>query len=284
MRTLRTAILAIIAVAAAAVLAPQPVAEAGSQDDDRMTMRCKLVGHSTIRGKAVYKMRIKSNGAVRDRLTVKISRAKPLRSYGVWVNGVRVGSIMTNAAGKGRLKLKNDAAPDLGRMAHIRVSSKVSGVLMDQDFGPVQRYRVKAKLRGDGNNGLSGNARYRERFKNGSLRRDFSVELEDGPANTTYEVRVNNKVVAMITTNAAGFADLNLRTPQHINSHDDNSSDDHSSDDNSSDDDDSSDDSSSSDSSSSDDEDVQAIPGTFRAILPGDRITVGPIDGKFKID
>lgn len=96
-----------------------------------------------------------------------------------------------------------------GEVAGVaRVSTPSQQVAAQGDF------RLRARLNGSGL--ASGKADYRERERNGQTRVRMSVEIEDAPANTTYDVAHNGVVFAEITTNEFGFADLNLRGSGNI--------------------------------------------------------------------
>jgi hypothetical protein len=74
------------------------------------------------------------------------------------------------------------------------------------------------RLRGDliDNTPADGKAEYRQDPKAAGLDRRFKVEIEDAPANTSYQVRVNGQLVATITTNGSGFVEFQYRTAQFI--------------------------------------------------------------------
>ncbi len=73
-------------------------------------------------------------------------------------------------------------------------------------------------MRGDliDNTPADGSAEYREIPHASGLERRFKVEIEDAPANASYQVRVNGQLVATISTNGAGFVEFQYRTAQFI--------------------------------------------------------------------
>ena len=78
--------------------------------------------------------------------------------------------------------------------------------------------RFKARLFGGP---FSGKSVYRERDRDQGVERRFKVEVEDGPAFATYDVRVNGALVGTVTTNTWGYGELKYRTAAFIDGDDD---------------------------------------------------------------
>jgi len=97
-------------------------------------------------------------------------------------------------------------------VAAVPSTGTVSAVTTDEDSSLVSRAseRLRADLVGSGR--ASGSADYREIERDGRLVRRFSVEVEDAAPNRTLEILVSGVTIGTVTTNAAGFADFNIRS------------------------------------------------------------------------
>ena len=133
----------------------------------------------------------RSNGrSNRVRLTVNVKQALPFTTFEVRYRDRSdlVGVITTNAAGRGRLRLNGSDVPPMRRGQVISVGP-MKGVFVSRLKKMNRRaqiYRVEADLDDGANNGADGEVRYRERFTNRRLRRDFYAEIDDADPNTTY--------------------------------------------------------------------------------------------------
>lgn len=104
-------------------------------------------------------------------------------------------------------------------------------------------YRVRARM--SGTTLMSGQAKYRERIKHGSVEQRFSVQVEDGTPGETVTVTLNGMTLGMIVLDPLGRGELQFRT------------------------------------NVDDPGDGNPIPSGFPTVEVGDTISVGDISGSF---
>ncbi len=113
--------------------------------------------------------------------------------------------------------------------------------------GYADQVRVEARME-LGNDQAQAKARYRDRFRNGLLEQRFDVEAEDFKPGAELVVSVNGTTVGSIFVNDLGVAEMQLRTAEFID----------------------------------DPGDGTPIAPDFPRLMPGDTVSVGPLDGVFK--
>lgn len=104
-------------------------------------------------------------------------------------------------------------------------------------------FRVRARM--SGATLMSGQAKYRERTKNGQVEQRFSVQVEDGTPGAMLTVTLNDLTIGTIVLNNLGMGELQFRTTVD------------------------------------DPDDGSPIPSGFPTVQVGDTISVGDISGSF---
>ncbi len=170
-----------------------------------------LHGSPITTGKARYQEKL-INGRRDQRLKVNVAHAMPLQALQVRVNGHPVGVAVANIAGNARLNLRTGGIgsadpipagfPTL-RDGDVVTVGSLSGVCFDDSSNG--RYELEGKVE---IGSAEYKAEYKERQQGDTLRRGFEVEIEGGPANTSFEIVVNGAVVATISTNSLGNAQV----------------------------------------------------------------------------
>ena len=173
----------------------------------------RLFGSPQMKGHAKYDERTK-NGTIDQRFNVHISRALPLQSLEVTVNGQPVGMVVTNFAGNGKLHLRTggkgsadpipDGFPSLGTGDIISVGP-LTGVCFTR--GDDAKFKVKGEVVVDG---AEYEASYQERMHHGVLVRKFEAEIEGGEISQDVPVFINEVFFGTITTDANGNGKLKL--------------------------------------------------------------------------
>ncbi len=113
--------------------------------------------------------------------------------------------------------------------------------------GNPDQVRVEARME-LGNDQAQAKARYRDRFRDGLLEQRFDVEAEDFKPGAELVVSVNGTTVGSIFVNDLGVAEMQLRTAEFIDEPGDGT----------------------------------PIAPDFPRLMPGDTVSVGPLDGVFK--
>jgi hypothetical protein len=200
----------------------------------------RLFGSPSMKGHATYDERSK-NGTTDQRFNVHISRALPLQTLEVSVNGQIVGTLVTNFAGNGKLHLRTggkgsadpipDGFPSLATGDIISVGP-LTGVCFSK--GKNATFRVKGEVIVDG---AEYEASYQERMHHGVLERKFEAEIEGGEISQDVPVFINDVFFGTVSTDASGNGKLKL--------------------------------------SSRADGDAQLMPDDFPSLQPGDVVRVG---------
>lgn len=113
--------------------------------------------------------------------------------------------------------------------------------------GNPTQVRVEARME-LGPDQAQAKARYRDRFRNGLLEQRFDVEAEDFEPGAELVVIVNGATVGTIFANDLGVAEMQLRTAEFID----------------------------------DPGDGTPIDPDFPRLMPGDTVSVGPLEGVFE--
>ncbi|MHC5003711.1 MAG: hypothetical protein ACYTJ0_11360, partial [Planctomycetota bacterium] len=222
-----------------------------------------LFGSAVVQARAVYRERERSEGLDR-RFKARVEDAQPGTSFEVYAGDYFVGTMTANALGRATLKLRSpqflddpsDGLPMPEDFPFLQTADTVaigelSGVLFDQDVadsGDTQRYRLRGNL--DGPTAMDGKVRYLERLRNGRLLRRFKVEVEDGTPGNLLDVLVNGTLVGVIEIDDMDEGRLELRSPEFID----------------------------------DPGDGLPMPDDFPSLLPGDVVTVGPLQTVLALD
>lgn len=213
-----------------AILAMPSMASAA----DRYRVNGRLFGPTALKGQARYEEQPK-NGSLQRRFKVEVERGAPGAIHQIFVNGDNVGSVLVGPLGIGKFELRTPQhidSPDdgepmpndfpvlgTGDFVEVGPLSGTMFITVSTGSNPPPPVLQDIRLRGDfdGSDATSGKVEYRERFKNSrGLERRFKVEIEDAPANTDFQVRVNGQLVATVTTNGAGFVEFQYRTAAFI--------------------------------------------------------------------
>lgn len=115
--------------------------------------------------------------------------------------------------------------------------------------GAPDQIRVEARME-LGNDQAQAKARYRDRFRNGLLEQRFDVQAEDFKPGAELVVSVNGTTVGSVFINDLGVGEMQLRTAEFID----------------------------------DPGDGTPIGSEFPRLMPGDTVSVGPLDGIFEAD
>jgi hypothetical protein len=184
----------------------------------------KLHGYSGMKAKVDFESKSK-NGKAYKRMVVKASNGLPLHSYGVYVNGKKVGQFTANMAGKGKLDLRagykksGDSKKMPKWMNKLKKGDVVTvgsccGVVFDCGQNGTQKYKVAGDASGD--LGEQVNVSYCEKFSGTELDRRFIVEVSNAPVDVSYDVFVNGNFVGTIVADETGAGKLELRTAAFI--------------------------------------------------------------------
>jgi hypothetical protein len=148
------------------------------------------------------------NGTLNQKLQVQVKHALPFQVLQVAVDGNIVGSIQTNAAGRGKLKLKTPkhVIPQIGSGTVITIGA-YSGTF----FTKADKYGVHGHLALDGTT-ISGLVKYHQKPRKGQLDRRFFVNLEGATAGETFDVYIGDVLIGTVTADDLGEGSLKLRT------------------------------------------------------------------------
>lgn len=220
-------------------------------------MRADLFGPEAADGKVVYRERPR-NGDLERRFFAKVEDAVPGTDFAVWIGDYFVGTMTANDLGVARIALRTpqhiDSPGDGDPMpadfptpisSDFTVVGGQSGFFYsrdDDDHDSAQRVRLRGDLAGP--TSMDGQVRWLERFKRGRLLRRFKVSVEDGDLGAEYAIRLNGDVVAFMTITDEDETEFELRTPEFID----------------------------------DPGDGEPMPDDFPSLLPGDVVTVGPLE------
>ncbi len=173
----------------------------------------RLFGSPFMKGHAKYQERAK-NGKTDQRFNVNISRALPLQTLEVSVNGQPVGTVVTNFAGNGKLHLRTggkgsadplpDGFPSLGTGDIVSVGP-LTGICFSK--GDKSEFQVEGEVNVDG---AEYEASYRERMHHGALERKFEAEIEGGEVSQDVPVFINDVFFGTVSTDADGNGQLEL--------------------------------------------------------------------------
>lgn len=209
--------------------------------------KARFFGPSAMKGWAQYEEKHK-NGQLTQRLRVKINHAAPHQTLAVYVNGDVVGTLKTNSGGSGKLDLRSDrhhhSLPD--GFASLDTGDCVSlgsecGVFFDPGNHHTQDFSVQGE---DLTNGVQTQVSYSEQYDDGSLERQFQVEIDGATPGDSLDVTVNGEVVGTIVVDSQGQGQLELRSAPFINGDDEQ-------------------------------QNVQPMPDTFPSLMAGDTVGVG---------
>lgn len=174
-------------------------------------------------------------GKVCKKLMITLDHAKPNRTYSVFVNDEKVGTISTNEKGKGKLDLRNasfmtdgcqrmrNGFPMLHKGDSISVGP-LTGVFVDEDDddgsgsggtggdtgGGALGYPFHGDLIGFGS--TYGSVTYNETMDNGVLNRSFEITYADAIPMHLLFVAINGDVWVNLMTDANGQAHLLMQT------------------------------------------------------------------------
>jgi hypothetical protein len=203
----------------------------------------RLFGSPFMKGHAKYQERSK-NGKTDQRFNVHISRALPLQTLEVSVNGQPVGTVVTNFAGNGKLHLRTggkgsadplpDGFPSLGTGDIVSVGP-LTGICFGK--GDDAEFEVKGEV---DVNGAEYEASYRERIHHGALERTFEAEIEVGEISQDVPVFINDVFFGTVSTDVNGNGELELSSRPD-----------------------------------DDDGDEQLMPDDFPSLQPGDVVRIG---------
>lgn len=145
-----------------------------------------LSGGAGIVGKAEFNDSTK-------KFEVEIQGAQPLSSFDVLVDGVKVGTLSTNALGAGQLELSN-VAFTVTSTSTVTVGDPASGGLTGQFLSETET-EFKAPISG-------GSMRGESEFN--AADQEFKAKIENAAVNSTFDVAIDGVVIGQITTNSKG--------------------------------------------------------------------------------
>lgn len=150
-----------------------------------------LTGDPGVVGKAEF-------NASTKQFEIEIQGAQPLVDFDVLVDGVKVGTLSTDATGAGQLELSNVTFAVTGGST-ISVGDPANGGLSGQFLSEAET-EFKASIAG----ALSGEAEFN------AADQQFVAKIEHAAAGTTYDVAIDGVVVGQITTDSKGKGVLQL--------------------------------------------------------------------------
>jgi hypothetical protein len=165
-----------------------------------------------LKAQAEYQQKTKK-GVTHQKLSIQVKNAFPLQTLLVAVNGETIGSIQTNAFGRGKLKLKTpqNAIPLIGSGSVLTIGEHSATF-----FTKADKYHVKGHLSQDGTT-VSGVVKYHQKPRKGELDRRFWVNLDGAFAGEVFDVWVGGLHVGTITADVEGEGSLKLRTAAFAN-------------------------------------------------------------------
>lgn len=239
---------------------------------NRHKVTSQLFGSNTMNARSVYEQCL-MDGTPCKKFSVVVDHAAPNRSYSIYLNGSKVGSVSTNSTGAGKMSMRTAAFigatnahpipsgfPSVGMGDFIKVGSRMAGIFFERTDSDVQDSEVEGAL--GGVEGASGDVSYKEEFDDGALDREFDLQFEGAAPGEVLDITVNGVVVFTVTADADGAVDLVLKS---ASSNEEDDQDGQCDDDNQGDDDQGGDDGGSS----------QIIPDSFPSIHAGDVVGIG---------
>lgn len=236
--------LKLLALAALAAM-PSLAVAATHKATARLNGSMFMTGHARYQEKLV-------NGKRDQRFKVNVARAMPLQPLQVRVNGRPVGVAIANIAGSAKINLRTggkgvaDPMPSnfpVIRSGDVVTVGSMSGVCYEDNQNG--QYQLEGKTHVGSS---EYKAEYKERQVNGTLTRKFEVEIEAGPADTSFDIVVKGSVVGSITTNSLGYAELEFH------------------------------------SGTDDSGNHIPMPGDFPTLQPGDTVTIGSVTVTLAVD
>ena len=168
----------LVAVVVALVMQSAAIA---SNSHSHHKANAKFFGPSSIKGWAKYEEK-HQGGQLTQRLHVKINHAEPHQTLDVYIDGDVIGTINTNGGGSGKLDLRSDRHhhslpdnfPSLDTGDCISLGSEC-GIFFDPGNHHTQEFSLQGE---DETNGVQTQVSYSEQFDDGSLDREFKVEID----------------------------------------------------------------------------------------------------------
>ena len=172
--------------------------------------RAEVSGGQALKFKAEYREKVKQGVTSAQRLQIKVKHAMPLQTLDVAVNGQVVGTITTNVAGRGKLRLKapKDVVPAILSGDVISV-----GPASATFFTKADKYKVHGQISAEGST-VVGIVKYHQKPHKGILDRRFMVNIEGAFAGEVFDVTINGVFVGQITADEFGEGQLKLRTAE----------------------------------------------------------------------
>jgi hypothetical protein len=185
----------------------------------------KIYGHSGLKAQVNFECK-NVKGKMYSKMVVNAKHGLPLKSYGVYVNGKKVGKIATNGVGKGKLDLRSKGLKKSGKSKSmpkwLKTLKKGDVVMVGSSCGVVykcnhdgtQTYKLQGE--GFGDQGETATITYCEKFAGADLDRRFIVNLAGAQADFSYDVICDGELAGTIIADANGAGSLELRTAAFI--------------------------------------------------------------------
>ena len=240
-------VIVVLALSVVAAVGVEGVAWAAKQKST-----AKAFGHTGLKAQINFESK-KVNGKTYSRLVVNAKHGMPLKSYGVYVNGKKVGKVGTNVAGKGKLELRSKGLKKTAKSKPmpkwLKTLKKGDVVMVGSSCGVVykcnhdgtQTYELEGQ--GVGDQGEVATVTYSENFNGTDLDRSFIVSIAGAPADISYDVWCDGELAGTVIADVNGNGSLELRTAAFI----------------------------------PDGSSAEPMPDTFPSLQPGSECTVGSI-------
>lgn len=170
------------------------------------------------------------HGGVERKFTVKVRNADPGDSLAVSVDGVKVGAVLVDGRGRGRLELTNrpddsgesplpDHFPGVSQGTRVQIGDDLSGMFgasAGSNSGEPSEIELKAPLMMNGSRGF-GRASFEQEVEHGQLELKLNVAVRNLKPNQDLLVSLAGESLGVLHTNGRGNGRLELTNmPDHF--------------------------------------------------------------------